>query len=117
MAPPTQLAIATSSLTRLVKEEASYHQELAQQQVRITKLESGAGGGPEEDENAEYNLRQERRALEETEAVFPQMKLKIQDALANLQHQLDQATGNSPEEITKAKEAAAAGLQAVQESS
>lgn len=56
MAPPTQLAIATSSLTRLVKEEASYHKELEQQNANIAKLEQQ---GPGSDENAEFTLRQE----------------------------------------------------------
>jgi len=55
MAPPSPLAIATSSLQRLVKEEASYHKELEQQRTRISKLEQGGG----DEENAEYTLRQE----------------------------------------------------------
>jgi len=54
MAPPSQLAIATSALNRLVKEEASYHKELEKQEASIAKLEQGGG-----DENAEYTLRQE----------------------------------------------------------
>lgn len=54
MAPPSKLAVATSSVTRLVKEEASYHKELEQQQARIKKLEESTG-----DENAEYQLKQE----------------------------------------------------------
>lgn len=54
MAPPSQLAIATSAVNRLVKEEASYHKELEQQQARIAKLEQGGG-----DENAEWTLKQE----------------------------------------------------------
>jgi len=54
MAPPSKLAIATSSVKRLIKEEASYHKELSQQEVRIAKLEAGNG-----DENAEYQLKQE----------------------------------------------------------
>lgn len=54
MPPPSKLAVATSSLNRLVKEEASYYKEMEQQQVRIKKLEAGS-----EDENAEYLLRQE----------------------------------------------------------
>ena len=54
MAPPSQLAIATSAVKRLVKEEASYHKELEQQQARIAKL--GQGG---DDENAEWTLKQE----------------------------------------------------------
>lgn len=54
MAPPSQLMIATSSVNRLVKEEASYHKELEQQQASIAKLEQGGG-----DENAEFQLKQE----------------------------------------------------------
>lgn len=58
MAPPSQLAIATSVVNRLVKEEASYHKELEKQQASIAKLEQGGG-----DENAEYMLKQEVRSL------------------------------------------------------
>lgn len=54
MAPPSKLAVATSSVVRLVKEEASYHKELEQQEARIKKLESNSG-----EENAEYQLKQE----------------------------------------------------------
>jgi len=54
MPAPTKLAIATSSVKRLVKEEASYHKELAQQQERIEKLEQNGN-----DEEVEYQLKQE----------------------------------------------------------
>jgi tubulin-specific chaperone A len=54
MAPPSQLAISTSSVNRLIKEEASYHKELEQQQARLEKLKQES-----EDENAEWNLKQE----------------------------------------------------------
>lgn len=54
MAPPSKLAVATGSVTRLVKEEASYHKELVQQEERIKKLEASEG-----DDNKEYTLRQE----------------------------------------------------------
>ena len=54
MAPSSKITIATSSVLRLVKEEASYHKELEQQQARIEKLDSS-------DENAEYTLKQEVR--------------------------------------------------------
>jgi tubulin-specific chaperone A len=57
MPPPSSLAVATSSLLRLVKEEASYHKELEGQQKRISKLESNIGNS--EDENAEFQLKQE----------------------------------------------------------
>ncbi len=55
MAPPTQITIATSSLQRLVKEEASYHKELKHQEARLEKLLASK----DEDENAEYQLKQE----------------------------------------------------------
>jgi hypothetical protein len=54
MAPPSKVAIATGSVNRLVKEEASYHKEIVQQEERIKNLEESAG-----DENKEYTLRQE----------------------------------------------------------
>lgn len=54
MGPPSQLAIATSAVNRLVKEEKSYREELKHQEASIAKLEQGGG-----DENAEYTLRQE----------------------------------------------------------
>lgn len=56
MAPRSQLEIVTSSVLRLVKEEASYHRELQEQTERIKKLENQQGG---DDENKEYMLRQE----------------------------------------------------------
>lgn len=57
MAPPSQLAIATSAVNRLVKEEASYHKELEHQQARIEKLKQTSS----DEENAEWNLKQEVR--------------------------------------------------------
>ena len=58
MAPPSKLTVATSSVLRLVKEEASYHKEMAQQEARIKKLEEGST-----EENAEYQLKQEVRSI------------------------------------------------------
>jgi tubulin-specific chaperone A len=54
--PPTQIQIATSSLERLVKEEASYYKEIDQQQARITKIENGQGDDPD---NLDFQLKQE----------------------------------------------------------
>ncbi|KAJ5365102.1 Tubulin binding cofactor A [Penicillium concentricum] len=82
MAPRTQLEIATSSVIRLVKEEASYHKELLQQAERIKRLEADTTGG---DENREYTLKQERMSLEETKKVLPTLKEKIVQAVANLE--------------------------------
>lgn len=62
MAPPSQITIATSSLQRLVKEEASYHKELKSQEARLEKLLASK----DEDENAEYQLKQEVGLLERT---------------------------------------------------
>lgn len=60
MAPPTPLAVATSSVQRLVKEEAYYHKDLASQQARIAKLEKDiAEKSADLDENADYVLKQE----------------------------------------------------------
>ncbi|KAF2088395.1 putative tubulin-specific chaperone Rbl2 [Saccharata proteae CBS 121410] len=105
MAPPSKLAVATGAVQRLVKEEASYHKELEQQQTRIKKLE-GVGG-----DNAEYELKQERQALEETRAVLPSLQSRIKEALAKLEEQLelnkDAGGMGSVEEVTKAKEAVA----------
>ena len=69
MAPPSPLAIATSALLRLIKEEASYHKELLQQAERIRKLEAQ----PKSEENVEYMLRQEVFTVptSPTERFFP----------------------------------------------
>lgn len=60
MAPPTPLAVATSSVQRLIKEEAYYHKDLASQEARIAKLEKDiAEKSADLDENADYVLKQE----------------------------------------------------------
>ncbi|EKD20649.1 uncharacterized protein L3040_006373 [Drepanopeziza brunnea f. sp. 'multigermtubi'] len=102
MAPPSQLAIATSALQRLVKEEVSYEKELKGQETRLEKILATK----DEDENAEYKLKQERAAIEETKAVFPPLRERISDALKKLEDQVEtaQSSGASEEEIVKAKE-------------
>jgi len=116
MAPPSKLAIATSSVQRLVKEEASYHKEILQQESRIKKLEQ-----PSEDENAEFQLKQEKQALAETKAVLPSMKKRIQDALEKLEAQLEankEIGGDAnTEEVTKAKDIVAKAKEAIEEAS
>ena len=54
MAPPSKLAIATSAVQRLVREEESYHEELEQQKIRIQILEE-----TKDSEDAEYQVKQE----------------------------------------------------------
>lgn len=59
MPPPSQLAIATGSVTRLLKEEASYHKELVDQEAQVKKLEESIkNGGGDDDGNAEFMLKQ-----------------------------------------------------------
>jgi len=108
MAPPSQLSIATSSVQRLVKEEASYHKELVSQEARLQKLEQVSA---EDDENKEYSLKQERAAIEETKAVFPPLRERITDALHKLEDQLER--GGDDAEMEKAKEVVEAAKKAV----
>ncbi|TKX21648.1 tubulin-specific chaperone A [Elsinoe australis] len=109
MPPPSQLAIATSAVNRLIKEESSYHKELEQQKARIAKLEANNGD--------EYEIKQEKQALDETHKVFPALHVKIKDAVAKLEAQVEQEKGGetATEEITKAKDAVTAGKIAVRE--
>ncbi|KAI9653028.1 MAG: hypothetical protein M1831_006235 [Alyxoria varia] len=103
MPPPSKLSIRTSSVQRLLKEEDSYHKELEQQESRIQKLEKENLG-----ENAEFQLNQERKALEQTQAVFPPLKKRLEDAVAQLHEQLAEAHGSgsaTSDEILKANEA------------
>ncbi len=58
MPSPSQLAIATSSVQRLIKEEASYYKELTKQEARLQQTERAQGHG-DADENADFTLRQE----------------------------------------------------------
>lgn len=62
MAPPSQLSIAASSVSRLLKEEASYHKELAEQEEQVAKLEASIkNGGTSDDGNDEFMLKQQVR--------------------------------------------------------
>ena len=63
MPAPSQLAIATSALQRLAKEEASYHKELQMQQKSVERLEKSQIEETDEDRgNHEFQLKQEVRA-------------------------------------------------------
>ncbi|KAK5084294.1 tubulin folding cofactor A [Lithohypha guttulata] len=104
--PPSQLQIATSALQRLVKEEASYHKELVFQQKRIADLEKQTD---DTDRNREYILKQEKRALEETKAVFPSLRERIANSREKLQAQLD--SGTDENEIEEAKKVLAEAIE------
>ncbi|KAK0631690.1 tubulin binding cofactor A [Immersiella caudata] len=113
MAPPSALAIATQAVQRLVKEESYYHKEQASQETRIKKLEEDiAAGGANLDSNAEYVLKQEKTALEETKKVFEPLKERIVKAVGTLEEQIaiSESDGVAPvAELTKAKEALKSG--------
>jgi len=113
MAPPSALAIATQAVQRLVKEESYYHKEQASQEGRIKKLEDDiAAGSPDLDSNAEYVLKQEKTALEETKKVFEPLKERIVRAVNTLEEQIaisESDGGAAEDELAKAKEALRSG--------
>ncbi|KAH9998890.1 putative tubulin-specific chaperone Rbl2 [Xylariaceae sp. FL0662B] len=109
MPAPSPLTIATQSVQRLVKEEQSYRKELASQTARVNKLETTIGSA--DDDNAEFMLKQERKAVEETKAVFAPLRERIAQAVNRLEEQIataeSEGEGAAPadEEITRAREA------------
>ncbi|WYZ34628.1 hypothetical protein EsH8_I_000904 [Colletotrichum jinshuiense] len=106
MAPPSQLTVATLSVTRLLKEEISYEKELIQQRGKVATLEAEIKEGkPDEDGNREYMLRQLKLAVEETQKVFPALRTRVEDATAKLEEQiaLAESSGASPDEVATAK--------------
>ncbi|KAJ4415105.1 tubulin folding cofactor A [Gnomoniopsis sp. IMI 355080] len=118
MPPPSPLAIATSSVQRLVKEESMYHKELVHQQTRVSKLEQDiANKNPDLDENAEYMLKQEKQAMDETKAVFQPLRKRIADAVAKLEEQIalseSGADEGSAEQLAKAKDTLTQGQEAL----
>ncbi len=59
MPAPSPLAITTSSVQRLLKEEASYHKELADQEKTVKALqEKFDAGATDEDGNEAFMLKQ-----------------------------------------------------------
>ena len=59
MPAPSPLAITTSSVQRLLKEEASYHKELADQEKTVKALEAQFNAGAtDEDGNEAFMLKQ-----------------------------------------------------------
>ncbi|KAM3461672.1 hypothetical protein MY5147_005644 [Beauveria neobassiana] len=106
MPAPSALAITTSSVQRLLKEETSYHKELADQEKTVQDLEAKSKtGAADEDGNGAFMLKQQKTAIEQTKAVFGPLKQRIADAVAKLEDQLATAEqAAAPEaEIAQAK--------------
>ncbi|KAI1356377.1 tubulin binding cofactor A [Xylaria sp. FL0043] len=105
MPAPSPLTIATQSVQRLVKEDSYYRKELAQQTERVKKLE--ADMKTSSDENAAFILKQEQKAVGETQAVFAPLRERIAEAVSRLEEQIATAEseGAAADEIAKANEA------------
>ncbi|KAF8437449.1 tubulin binding cofactor A [Terfezia claveryi] len=88
MPPPSALGIKTSSVVRLIKEESSYHKELAFAKKSLDKMLAG-------EEPDEYELRQQRKVVEETKAMIPEVRTRLETALEALKLQLEQNTPES----------------------
>ncbi|KAH6648582.1 tubulin binding cofactor A [Truncatella angustata] len=107
MPAPSPIKIATQAVTRLTTEEKYYQKELSSQNSRIEKLEADLKAGNDADGNAEFVIRQEGKALEETKAVFGPLKQRIIEAAQRLEEQIATAeddNGTNAEELAKAKE-------------
>lgn len=117
MPPPSPLTVSTSAVLRLIKEESYYHSELARQKSKIAQLEANPG----DDDNAEWNIKQQKAALGETVAVFTPLYKKIGDAVARLEEQIAfkerEQPGELPEELEKAREAVRKGKEVVEKGS
>ncbi|ETS87297.1 hypothetical protein PFICI_01125 [Pestalotiopsis fici W106-1] len=107
MPAPSPLKIATQAVSRLVTEEKYYQKELSSQNARIEKLDADIKNGSDTDSNAEFMLKQEQKAMEETKAVFGPLKQRIFEATQRLEEQIATAEGAqdaNQDELTKAKE-------------
>ncbi|KAI9890639.1 MAG: hypothetical protein M1814_003708 [Vezdaea aestivalis] len=100
MPAPSPLAISISVLNRLTKEEKSYHKELSQQEARLAKPDLT------DPENAEFQAKQEAKAIEQTKAVIVDMQKKIDGAALKVESMLGEK-GNDPAEEEKARTALA----------
>ncbi|RKF76795.1 Tubulin-specific chaperone A [Golovinomyces cichoracearum] len=102
MTSPSVLIISISALQRLIREEASYHRELSIQEARVKRLSDEQ----DRDEYQEWNLKQERQALEETRVLLPILKKKIREAMQRLERHVEtvEARGSTMDELEKAKE-------------
>ncbi|KAK6345339.1 hypothetical protein TWF718_007257 [Orbilia javanica] len=81
MPPPSPLKIKTSSVTRLIKEEQSYHKELVSQKARLQRME--------ENNEDEYEIKQQKKVIAETEQMIPTVQQKLEQAVEAVELQLE----------------------------
>ncbi|CDR38986.1 CYFA0S02e10066g1_1 [Cyberlindnera fabianii] len=91
---PSPLEIKTSALTRLLKEEKLYQQELKDQESHIASMKA---------QNADpYELKKQVEVLDDTKRVIPELKKKISEMAQSLEDFLK--TYDGAEDVTSAKE-------------
>ncbi|PSN67588.1 tubulin binding cofactor A [Corynespora cassiicola Philippines] len=101
MAPPSDLRKQTQVLQRLVKEVAFHRKDLKTQEERVAKLKANP-----DDENAEFMLKQQRQAIEETKRVIPAVQEKVTQAIEDLESLLENNKGEDASvEVTDAEQA------------
>ncbi|KAL7937793.1 tubulin binding cofactor A [Trichoderma chlorosporum] len=109
MPSPSPLVIATGAVNRLLKEEASYHKELQEQEAQAKAQEEKIKSGQEdEDGNASYILKQQQMVVEQTRAVFKPLRNRIGQAVEKLEDLVASEEKNgtaSAEELANAKAA------------
>ncbi|KAK6359841.1 hypothetical protein TWF696_000974 [Orbilia brochopaga] len=98
MPPPTPLKIKTSSVARLIKEEQSYHKEVALQKAKIERMVAAG-----EDI---YEINQQKKVLADTEQMIPELHSKLNQAVEVLEIELENI-----DEETEEKEQALAAVQ------
>ncbi|KAK6528132.1 hypothetical protein TWF281_009383 [Arthrobotrys megalospora] len=92
MPPPSPLKIKTSSVARLIKEEQSYHKELASQKARLQRME--------DNNEDEYEIKQQRKVVVETEQMIPTVREKLEQAVEALELQLELIDEDTDEKKT-----------------
>ncbi len=114
MPAPSPLAILTGSVTRLIRELASYKEEEAAEQAKYESMQSS----PATDE---YRFRQQGQVLEETKRMVPNVRTNLQNAMKELKDKLasnltNGEPGDAPDDpLRQAREALAGAEKAVQE--
>lgn len=82
MPAPSQLSIATSAVTRLLKEETTYRRELEGQEKRLRHMQEAE----DDDENRDFNLKQEVSlpTLSTSFSIVPISHIQILDFLRKI---------------------------------
>ncbi|KAI5814123.1 putative tubulin-specific chaperone Rbl2 [Pyronema omphalodes] len=106
MPPPTILAIKTSAVKRLIKEDASYHKQLTLDQARLEKMENDG-------ESDKYAIAQQKKVVEETQAAIPVVRQRLEDAIQDLENQLQASTNETDLVKENAREAVTDGKKAL----